>query len=103
MARIGERQNFESLCREHARQSRPAVGRQIHDLFAAGAAVKENKGPTRIGFFFRRIERAVHVPVIAVAPITRPSIGSGYLSRAVRRFDREPFIPGQLQQQVVRF
>ena len=55
MARIGERQHFESLCREHARQPGPPVGRQIHDLFAAGAAVKENKSPTRIGFFFRRV------------------------------------------------
>jgi hypothetical protein len=32
-----------------ARQSRPAIGREIHDFLAAGAAVKKNKSAARIG------------------------------------------------------
>ena len=76
---ISKRQHFESLGCQHARQAGSAVGRQIHDLFAAGAAVKKDESPPRVGFFFRRVKSAVHVPVIAVALIASPSIGGGQL------------------------
>src|SRR5689334_22305331 len=97
MTRIGECQDLKSLRRHNTREARSAVGRQIHNLFAARAAVKEYKRPAWVGLLFRRVNRAVHVPVVAVAMITGPSVGGCQTGAVVRRIDRKPFIPGELQ------
>src|SRR5690348_632172 len=72
MARIGERQDLESLRCHNPRQAGSAVWRQVHDLFAARAAMKENKRSAWVYFLLRSINRPVHIPVVAVAVVTGP-------------------------------
>jgi hypothetical protein len=98
VARVSERQNFETLRREHTGESRSAVGSEIHDLLAGGATVKKDKSAARIGFLLRRVKGAVHVPVVTIAFITNRRIGAGKLSIGVGRIDGEPFVPGEFQE-----
>ena len=98
MAGIGERQNFKALGCEHAREPGPSIRREVHDLFAAGAAVEKNKAACAVEFSLRREKSAVHVPVIAVAPVAGGNILSGEISNWIRRRNGEPILPAEFQE-----
>src|ERR671923_812998 len=102
VARIRQRQDLEALCGEHAGQSGSAVRRQIHDLFAARSAMKKNETSARISLFLRRKDRPMHVPVVAVALIARRRVSSRESSLGIRRLNRQPLIPCELQQEFTR-
>src|SRR5215207_5413871 len=95
MAWIGEREDFESLGSGNPRQTRPPVRRQVHDLFTARSAVKKHQSSARIGFLRRRVQRAVHVPVVPITLIANGDIGAVKVSVRVGWRNGQPFIPGE--------
>src|SRR5262245_20725613 len=74
VTRIGKSQSFEALGSENSGSTWTAVWGQVHDLFAARSAVKTNEGKAGNNFFLGSIERAMHVPIIAVSVVARPDL-----------------------------
>src|SRR3989337_1999316 len=62
MAGVCESQHFKALRCDNARQAGSSIRRKIHDLFTAGAAMKEDKSAPRISFFVGRENGAMHIP-----------------------------------------
>src|SRR4029077_15995119 len=71
VARIGESESFEALGSQDLCQTGSTVRREVHDFFAARSAMETNEGPMGINFFLWGIERAMHVPIVAVSVVAR--------------------------------
>jgi hypothetical protein len=99
MAGVCESQHFKALGCQHTRETGSSIRRKIHNFFAAGAAVKKNKSAPCIGFFVRRENGAMHIPIVAVAVVTSDGLGGGELALRVRLWEREPVVPREFDQQ----